>query len=107
MEYIPLSQNIYLSLGEIQYDDIEYISNMLKEMEDMLIHSKRKMRGKERKCYIILYNKHTCNIQNTIIIYYNPKNNLLLETITNQPFYITHNTSEIKDIISFFNQHKI
>lgn len=105
MEYIPLSKNIYLSLGELRYDDIQYIDDMLKQMEDVFNSSKRKRGGLVH--YIILYNKYVCNIIDAIIIYYNPKNNLLLENITNQQFYITNNLSEIKDIIFFFNQHKI
>lgn len=102
MEYIPLGHNIGLSLGEINYDDIQIIDDMIHKIKDVLVHSKRKKRMFHK--YIILYKSCKCNMKNRIIICYSPDNTSFVRKIINKSFLIVHDALEIQEIIMFNNQ---
>lgn len=104
MEYIPIGNNIGLSLGELRYDDLKYIDNMMQQMKETFDNT-NKGKGVFLN-YLILYNTYTCNMKNQIIICYTPTDNSSFRNIINQPFYIVHNVTEIKDIFLFFNKRK-
>jgi hypothetical protein len=103
MEYIPINNNIGISLGEITYNDLKCIDEMMQQIKNIFQHSKGKKSGVR---YIILYNSYTCNMKNRIVLYYNSQSISFLNDIINQPCYIINHISELKDILLFFNEQK-
>lgn len=103
MEYIPINKNIGLSLGEITYNDLKCINEMMQQIKNVFHNSKGKKSGVK---YVILYNSYKCKMKNRIILYYNSKSTSFFNNIVNQPCYIINHISELKDILLFFNEQK-
>ena len=101
MVYIPISKNIGLSLGEITYDDLQDIYNIVQGAKNICCTKRKK---KLDNGYIILFNKHICNQKDKIIICYHKDKDFLLRNTVNKSFYVTNSIEEIEEIISFFNK---